>query len=69
MRLFGWRVSAIMGNKLLPEWLIEILQILQRNGVQVKFFRMYRDGQDEVGLILTGVKWSDIHVEDQTGER
>lgn len=53
-----------MGDKLLPPWLIEILQILHRYGVRVQFFRMYRNGHDEVGLILTGVKWTDIHEED-----
>ncbi|MHB0964854.1 MAG: hypothetical protein ACYC36_00235 [Bellilinea sp.] len=45
-------------------WLTEILRILRLAGVRVQFIRLYRDGQDEVGIILGGVRWGDIFTEE-----
>ena len=41
-------------------WLTEILRILRLAGVRVQFIRMYGNDQDEVGIMLSGVKWSDL---------
>jgi len=45
-------------------WLTEILRILQRAGIRVQFIRLYRDGQDEVGIILGGLQWRDVFGEE-----
>jgi len=43
-----------------PIWLTRILDILLFAGIRVRFFRMYGDGQEEVCLVLGGVKWNDL---------
>ncbi len=48
----------------MPEWLVLILRILKQAGVRVQFMRLYRDGQNEVGIILGGVRWEDIFTQE-----